>query len=356
MVVDTTEKLARFLPTLRQASWVAVDTEADSLHAYPEKLCLIQISTAAGDRLVDPLAGFPLNELLAALAGHQLIMHGADYDLRLLSKHHEFIPSTIFDTMLAARLLGQTKFGLGDLVERHLGVKLEKGPQKANWALRPLSERMEKYARNDTHYLRALSEHLASELRSLGRLSWHQEWCARLIVESSKPVEIDKNTVWRMKGANKLGRPALAVLKSIYYWREKEATVSDRPPFFILSHHVAIEVAATAAAGKNYERCIPVHLTERRRQGLLKAVEQGLLVSPDQYPRLLMNHGRHTTDAERRRYLELQARRDHQAARLKIDPTLIASRSVLSDLAHNWDKHVPDLMRWQLELLSESPS
>src|SRR2546427_5373726 len=106
-MIDTEQKLKAFLGELRAATWVAVDTEADSLHAYPEKVCLIQISTIAGDRLIDPLAGFSINPLLDALGAHQLIMHGADYDLRLLRKHHEFVPGEIFDTMLAARLLGQ---------------------------------------------------------------------------------------------------------------------------------------------------------------------------------------------------------------------------------------------------------
>ena len=164
-VVDTVQKLEAFLAGLRAARWVALDTEADSLHAYPEKVCLIQISTASGDRLIDPLAGISLDALLEALSGHELIMHGADYDLRLLEKHHEFVPSAIFDTMLAARLLGLRKFGLSDLVESYLGVKLEKGPQKANWALRPLTERMERYARNDTHYLKPLADRLREELR-----------------------------------------------------------------------------------------------------------------------------------------------------------------------------------------------
>src|ERR1041385_1917275 len=153
-MVDTEQKLASFLPQLERASWVAVDTEADSLHAYPEKVCLIQISTVSGDTLIDPLADFSIAPLLEALGGHQLIMHGADYDLRILRKHHEFIPSGIFDTMLAARLLCVRQFSLSHLADVFLGGKLEKGPQKANWALRPLTERMERYARNDTHYLK----------------------------------------------------------------------------------------------------------------------------------------------------------------------------------------------------------
>src|SRR6266446_8033913 len=145
-VIDTDQKLAAFLPVLRAASWVAVDTEADSLHAYPEKVCLIQISTVSGDELIDPLARVNLDPLLEALAGHELIMHGADYDLRLLRRHHEFVPKAIFDTMLAARLLGLRQFSLGNLVEKYLQVKLEKGAQKANWAMRPLTERMARYA------------------------------------------------------------------------------------------------------------------------------------------------------------------------------------------------------------------
>ena len=131
-MIDTEERLAAFIPVVRAADWIAVDTEADSLHAYPEKVCLIQISTSAGDRLVDPLANINIDSLLDALSGHQLIMHAADYDMRLFYKHHGFTPSSIFDTMLAARLLGYREFGLGALVEKILSVKLDKGPQKAD--------------------------------------------------------------------------------------------------------------------------------------------------------------------------------------------------------------------------------
>src|SRR6187402_2247044 len=95
-LIDTTKKLDQYLPLIRAAEWIAVDTEADSLHAYPEKVCLIQISTTEGDRLVDPLADLSIDPLLDALNAHVLIMHGADYDLRLLRKHHEFVPSAIF--------------------------------------------------------------------------------------------------------------------------------------------------------------------------------------------------------------------------------------------------------------------
>ena len=130
-MIDTDANLAALLPVVKSANWLALDTEADSLHGYPEKVCLIQITTAAGDELIDPLGKINLDPLLDALNAHELIMHGADYDLRLLRKHHEFVPSAIFDTMLAARLLGERQFGLGSLVEKLLGVKLDKGLAKS---------------------------------------------------------------------------------------------------------------------------------------------------------------------------------------------------------------------------------
>ena len=204
-MINTEQQLGEFLPKLRAAAWVAMDTEADSLHAYPEKVCLIQISTAAGDELIDPLAGINLDLLLDALDAHELVMHGADYDLRLLLKHHEFVPAAVFDTMLAARLAGHRQFGYSHLVEKHLGVKLDKGPQKADWARRPLTGRMEQYARNDTHYLKPLADKLRLELGQQGRLAWHQESCARLVAGCSQPPVVDADSVWRVKGSHALG-------------------------------------------------------------------------------------------------------------------------------------------------------
>jgi ribonuclease D len=351
-LIDTFEQLTQFLPVVRAASWIAVDTEADSLHAYPEKVCLIQISTASGDRLVDPLAGFDIDPLLEALNAHVLIMHGADYDLRLLRKHHEFVPSAIFDTMLAARLLGERQFGLQALVQKHLGVTLEKGSQKANWARRPLTERMAQYARNDTHYLQPLAEKLRDALQARQRLAWHEESCARLIDDCTRVAAPDADAVWRVKGAHQLSRAGLAVLREIWQWREQEATHSNRPPFFILSHEVMVDLAAAAAAGQPVEPIVPRHLTDRRRNGLARALQAGLDLPANQHPDLPRRSHRRPTDAERRRYLELERRRDHRARELDLDPTLIASRATLGDLARSWDAHVGELMSWQRQLLA----
>ena len=350
-VIDTDQKLAAFLPVLQAASWVAVDTEADSLHAYPEKVCLIQISTVSGGELIDPLASFDLAPLLEALSGHELILHGADYDLRLLEKHHRFVPSAVFDTMLAARLLGFTEFGLTDLVEKLLGVQLEKGPQTADWARRPLTERMINYARNDTRYLQPLSALLKARLEEKGRLSWHQESCARLVRECAELRVTNPDQVWRVKGADKLDRRGLAVLRELWNWRDGEAMEANKPPYFILRHETLIALADAAAQGKTVSSLLPPGLPSRRREGVLAGVERASQLPESQWPQRHRSSGHRPSAAEKRRYDVLRQRRDDRAAELGIDPTLIASRATLGALARDWDKHQAELMSWQRELL-----
>ena len=350
-MIDTDERLISLLPIINSANWLALDTEADSLHAYPEKVCLLQISTTQGDVLVDPLANLNLAPLFAALKSHELILHAADYDLRLLRKHHDFLVTNIFDTMLAARLLGEPQFGLGALVEKFLGIKLDKGPQKDDWARRPLTERMEVYARNDTRHLKPLADRLKAELIRQGRLEWHAESCARLVADCSQPPIIDENTIWRIKGSSKLSRPALAVLRELWHWRETEATAANRPPFFILAHETAAAIATAASLGESIEALVPPRLSPRRREGLLKAIQTGLSLPPAKHPELIRQKFFRPSEAEFQRFDEIARRRDRKAKELGIDPTIIASRSTMGDLARDWDKHAPDLMKWQLSLL-----
>jgi len=352
-VINDSARLNKFIPVVKAADWIALDTEADSLHAYPERLCLMQFCTAAGDELVDPLApAMDLSPLFEALSGHRILMHAADYDLRLLQKHHRFVPGAIFDTMLAARLLGVKSFGLGNLVEHYLGIKLEKSSQKANWAIRPLTPKMERYARDDVRHLKPLVDRLSADLKAKGRLAWHQEWCERLIRDSTSFTEPDQETVWRVKGSSLLNRQGLAVLRAIWHWRESEARSVGKPPFFILSHEKLVEIAGVAVNGEPADSSFPKHLSERRRRGLTQAVIQGKAVPHEQLPHLPVRKSRRPTEAEKRRCFHLERRRDQKAKELDIDPTLIASRSVLWELARDWDKASPELMVWQRELLA----
>lgn len=352
-VIDTNEALAEWLPCLKTADWIAIDTEADSLHAYPEKLCLLQLTAESGDFLIDPLSTrLDLTPLLSELAGRELILHGADYDLRLFKKDFDFSPTTLFDTMIAARLLGVEKFGLSNLVEQFLEVSLEKGPQKANWALRPLTPRMEEYARNDTRYLKPLSDLLRAQLEAKGRLSWHAEVCARLITDCSILPTPDPDQLWRIKGNAKLDRRGLAVLREVCQWREREAIVANRPLFFIMSPQKAVDLAAAAADDKPIEEFISRRYSPRRREQLIKAVNQGVAMPENQLPRHVRQRGVRMTAAQKQEVVKIQELRDRRAAELEIDPTLIASRATMTALAIDWDPAFDSLMNWQKEILS----
>ena len=338
---------------VRGSSWVAVDTEADSLHAYPEKLCLIQFSLDTGDFLVDTLAGLDLDSLLNSLRNRELVFHGADYDLRMLRKTFQFVPSAIFDTMTAARLLGYKQFGLGHLVERHLGIKLEKGPQKMNWARRPLTPRMEEYARNDTRFLKQLSDLLRAELEAKGRTLWQKETCQQLITDCAD-IPTPNRDQWRMKGSDRLDPRGLAVLRELWKWREREAVAANKPPFFILNHDLLLRLAHEAEGIKNIERILPPRMSSRRREGILLAITHGQNIAETELPHKRVNVLYQPTLAEQKRFMALRQVRDKRAAELEIDPTLVASRSTLVLLSQDWDKYKMDLMSWQRELLSGS--
>ena len=350
-MIDRETPLADFLLSLRAAPWVALDTEADSLHSYPEKLCLLQISIPGQDVLVDPLAALPLESLFQVLHGRPLILHGADYDLRLLFRTFRFIPQSVFDTMLAARLLGFHELGYEALVARLVSVRLEKGPQTANWARRPLTDRMVTYARNDSHYLKPVSDALVAELRQKGRLAWHEETCAKLVQDSTQPTQTDPDEVWRIKRAHTLDRRGLAVLRRLWHWRDGEALRAAKPPYFVVSHEILVAVADAATRAQELEPLLPRHLSPHRRHGLLEAVQDALALPASEWPMMRRFTGRRLTVAQRRRAEELRRRRDREAKALGLDPSLIATRTMLVQLAADGETREPLLMNWQRQLL-----
>jgi ribonuclease D len=350
-LIDRPERLARVVGEVRRAPWVALDTEADSLYSYPERLCLIQIGLPGREELVDPLAGLNLNPLKESLARHQLLLHGADYDLRLLYRSLGLVPAGVFDTMIAARLLGFKEFGLEKLVGRILGVKLEKGPQKANWSQRPLTLRMLEYARNDARFLKPLADYLAAELAAHDRTEWHQAMCERLVKDCAREPELDGDQVWRLSGAHRLSRRGLAVLRELWHWRDREARRLCRPPYFILSHEIMVAVAEKTVGDGAWDTALPRRMPDSRRAAVGAAVAAALELPEPRWPRLRRSVGLRLTAAQRRTQLRLQGRRDAAAQRLGIDPSLIASRALLVRLAADQVDRQIELMAWQRELL-----
>ncbi|MEZ4452511.1 MAG: HRDC domain-containing protein [Nannocystaceae bacterium] len=344
-------EIQALVAALAASPWVGLDTEADSLHAYPEKLCLLQLSHADGDVIVDPLASASLGPLLDHLAGREVILHGADFDLRLLRRVHGFVAARVFDTAIAAQLLGRPRHGLRDLVREELGVTLHKGPQRANWSRRPLSPKLLAYAIDDTRYLKPLRDRLGDALDERGRRGWHRESCERLVKACAAPRIVDPEEAWRIKGSARLDRRALAALRELWRWREAEALRLDRPPYFVLRHEALLEIAERAARG---DRQLPGAVQARVRRALDEALERALALPIDALPeRPSPVRPPQLPGAVLRRIEALRARRDRRAADLQIEPALIASKSEITALAEDWERGVEAMMTWQVELLAE---
>jgi ribonuclease D len=347
-VIATAAKMAELLGQIEDVDRVAVDTEADSLHCYREKLCLLQISLPGRDSIVDPLADVDLAPLRAALERKEIVLHGADYDLRMLRRGLTFAARRIFDTVIAARLVGIREFSLAALIKRYFDVELPKGSQKANWARRPLPARMLEYAMNDTHYLLPLAGRLESQLREYNRLDWSRQSCQRAIEQAAIERARDQDDLWRIRGSGSLRGRAVVVLRALWQWREKEAEAADRPPFHILQNHELLNAAVNFAAGKTPDYR---YFSSRRRQTFRDAAQSALQLPEAEWPASRRRLGTRPSTATVRRTEELQQRRDRAARELDLEPSFIAPRSALEAIAADQTRAISSLAPWQRELV-----
>ena len=348
-VIASVSQLAELLPQIESVDRVAVDTEADSLHCYREKLCLLQVSLPGCDYIVDPLADVDLTPLGTALEQKEIVLHGADFDLRLLRRGLNFVAQRIFDTAIGARLLGIREFSLAALVKRYFDVELGKGSQKANWARRPLSARMLEYAMNDTHYLLPLVERLESQLKQFHRIDWLRQSCQRAVEQAAVERARDKDELWRIRGSGLLRGRAAAVLRALWQWREKEAEAADRPPFHILQNHELLNAAVSFASEKlpDYR-----HFSSRRRQAFREAAQNALQLSEEEWPVSLRRFGTRPSAGMMARTEELRRQRDRGARELDLEPAFIASRSTLEAIAVDETCATTLLVPWQRAVLA----
>lgn len=374
MITDSAQ-LASLIEQIESADRVAVDTEADSLHSYREKLCLLQISIPAPgstvssvdadlymahgheptravcDFMVDPLANTNLEPLRRALKAREIVLHGADYDLRMLRRGLNLVAMRIFDTLIAARLLGIREFSLAALVKRYFGLTLLKGSQKANWAQRPLPTRMAEYAINDVHYLLPLAEKLEAELDRCERRNWLQQSCQRAIELAVLARTRNQDELWRIRGSGVLRGRAAAVFRALWQWREKEAEKADRPPFHILRNEDLLKAAAKFASGSvpDYR-----YFSFRRRQAFREAAEAALRAPESEWPVSRRRSGTRPTTETIQRAEELWHRRNKSAVELGLEPSFIAPRSTLEAIAVDGTRAPALLVPWQRELLGVS--
>ena len=234
---------------LSAAPALALDTEGDSLHHYPERLALIQIGAPDGSVwLIDPLALPDLGALAPLFAEPErlLVLHAGDNDLVHLKRRWNFKFGSVFDSAIAGRFLGGRALGLDVLLETYLGVALPPSRQKDDWSKRPLTTAQTVYAAADVQHLFALRARLIEELTKIGRLSWVDEECAALAAQPAPERPVDPDAYLGVKGARDLPPRGLAIMRELWELRERLARSADRPPFKVLGEDVLLRVAQSA--------------------------------------------------------------------------------------------------------------
>ena len=230
--------LAQVATELQAQTRIALDCEAAGFHRYTDRLCLVQLSTEKETYLFDPLSCDPSGVLKGLLEdpGVQVVMHGADFDLRLLDRDLDIRLQGLFDTQAAATLLGATAIGLASLLEEHLDVKLSKAYQRADWAQRPLPHEMLEYAASDTEFLLELGTILADQLSEAEREGWAKEEFEFL--ETIRWEEDKADPVVRFKGARHLTPRQVTALREMLSWRDDLARARDKAPFRVVGDSV----------------------------------------------------------------------------------------------------------------------
>lgn len=361
--VDTDETMKSLLEHMQRGGSIALDTEADSLYHYYHKVCLIQMTFDEQNYIVDPLSKIDLKPFLKTLAKKPLILHDAGYDLRMMRSTFDFVlKGRVFDTMLAAQLLGHEKFGLGSLVEKYFGVVMPKGGQKSDWSRRPLTDKQLEYASEDTFYLHKLADMFLEDLEKLGRTSWHEEWCLKTVdaADNYKP-STDPEDSWRIKGARYLDKPGLSQLQQIWKWRESQSQMLDVPPFKVMGNSMLMKLAVWASRNPHNPLSsgpkLPANCKGRRLEELRKAIAIAHNMPESNMP----GHPKkkyHPKPAPETNLIfeKLKVECDRIAEELKIATQIIAPRGTLKTIAVKQPHTLKDIckcgtMKWQAKLL-----
>lgn len=356
-LVQTQSDLDHLVAELGRQPLIAVDTEAASFHRYRDRVYLLQLSSRDTTAVVDPLAVdlVPFGAMLAD-PSVEVVFHDADYDLRLLDREFGFRATHLFDTRVAAQLLNEPGVGLAALLEKYLGVKLDKRFQRADWSARPLSAGMLEYAAADTRNLLELRDILRNHLIELGRLAWAEEEFQLLEGVRWAGADDSEPAYLRMKGAKALRGRALAVLREVFGWRDAVAKKADKAAFRIINNEPMLAIAQNPPTDLNGLRAIPGvghDLVERRGSDLLGAVERALSIPERDLPRVDRPPRRPADPAFDARVERLKAARNAEAARLDLAPGVLCPNGTLEAIARAQPATrddlatVPGLRRWQ---------
>jgi ribonuclease D len=364
--LDRPDAAARSLSALSPVRELALDTEGASFHRFVDRIYLLQLSSREQTAIVDPLkidaaVLAPLGQLLESPAV-EVVLHDADYDLRLLHQDYGWHVRNIFDTRVAAQLLGLKAFGLAALLERYFGITLDKKHQRADWSMRPLPRDMLEYAALDTMYLLDLRDRMSDDLAKKKRLGWAREEFARL--EGTKWESSNGDEAFlRIKGARDLARRELAVLRELVPWRDSVAQSLDRATFRVIGNEQLLDIARGQPRSRDdlaRVKGVSRTILDRHAEDVLAAVGRGLAVPEAELPRF-PKAARWDRDPKfDERVSALKTVRDDIATRLELDPAVLASRERLEAVARKKPQtreellEMPELRRWQVEELGDA--
>jgi ribonuclease D len=359
-MITTPPALRKAVTEIAGERTLACDLEADSMHHYREKVCLVQLSVPGRTYILDPLSCPDLTPLAPILADPAVrkVFHGADYDVRSLHRDFGMVLNNLFDTMIACQFLGEKELGLAAQLKKRFGAELDKRFQKADWSRRPLTAEMLDYASQDTSLLIELCRQLEGELRVKGRLAWVEEECA-LLSQVRMAERGDEPLFLRFKGASRMEPRTLAVLEELLRARDERAQQADLPPFKIVGNDLLREVADKKPRQRDDLAAIggfPQKLLERHGRWLLAAVARGMALEGEKLPRYPASR-RPETDREREgRLKRLKTWREEKGRELGMDTGILANNALLEKVAESPPKSPEELAQleglkgWQREI------
>lgn len=353
-LVTTPKALNELSAALRDESLIAVDTESNSLFAYRERVCLVQLSTRRADWIIDPLTVEDLSPLgpIFADARIEKVFHAAEYDIMCLKRDYGFAFAALFDTMIAARIVGWKAFGLAAMLEEHFGIQLDKRFQRADWSLRPIPAEQLAYAQLDTHYLPALRDILHEEIRQRDGLDEAIEIFGALADTPAAAHSFDPEGYWNITAAQDLNRHQMAVLRELYLLRDEIARRRDQPPFKVMSDEALVAIVRSEP-GSIHDlyalRGVGRGLAARFGPQILRAIARGMAARPPNRP----ERSPRMDPATLARYHALRDWRKARAAERGVESDVIIPKEAVLALARSVPRtleeleHVPGLGPWR---------
>ncbi len=346
---------------------IAVDTESDSLFSYFEKVCLLQISTREKDYIVDPLALRDTNGIASlgtVFADERIekIFHAVQYDILCLKRDYKLEFKNVFDTMVAARILGWKNVGLGNILQERFGILLDKKMQRTNWGHRPLTDKQIDYAAKDTHHLIALRELQINELEKLGRLEEAYEEFDRLMRVQFVARSFNTDAYWNIRGAKDMDQTELGILRELFRFRDKQARKENKPVFKVIPNHTLVSIATTHP--RNMQDLLLIHGISHHTMkcyghAILDAIDRGQAMPQTTEP-CLPSSGQLPLDINARiRFAKLKDWRKQRAITRGVETDVIVSNDVLFAAARENPQTIDSLAaagslgKWKLKEYGE---